>query len=265
MNGFRILDRILRGERPDSAVNSVSALIGVTILLAALYGCFMGSFGIFGRSEPEFWPIFASAVKVPALFFLTLLVTFPSLYIFNTILGTRLYFGDLLRLVSAGIAVLIAVLASLGPIVAFFSATTVNYPFILLLNVVVFALSGVFGISFLFRMLKYQVIHAEIQNGEELQTPEESQPEIREQESTSKRRFRKVTKPESAEPAVGKVFYVWMFAFGLVGMQMAWVLRPFVGDPHLPFAWFRPREASFFAGLWRSIELLLGIDGGDYR
>ena len=34
--------------------------------------------------------LFASAVKVPALFFLTLAVTFPSLYVFNALVGSRL-------------------------------------------------------------------------------------------------------------------------------------------------------------------------------
>jgi hypothetical protein len=27
---------------------------------------------------------------------------------------------------------------------------------------------------------------------------------------------------------------------------MGWVLRPFIGSPDLPFAWFRPRESNFF-------------------
>ncbi|MEX0679680.1 MAG: hypothetical protein WD063_21605, partial [Pirellulales bacterium] len=47
------------------------------------------------------------------------------------------------------------------------------------------------------------------------------------------------------------VFTVWMVVFGLVGAQMSWVLRPFVGSPDLPFEWFRPRESNFFEALWR--------------
>ena len=37
-----------------------------------------------------------------------------------------------------------------------------------------------------------------------------------------------------------------MIVFGLVGAQMGWVLRPFVGNPNLPFTWFRGRESNFF-------------------
>jgi hypothetical protein len=42
------------------------------------------------------------------------------------------------------------------------------------------------------------------------------------------------------------VFSCWVVVFGLVGAQMGWVLRPFIGSPKLPFQWFRPRESNFF-------------------
>ena len=34
------------------------------------------------------------------------------------------------------------------------------------------------------------------------------------------------------------VFRLWVVVFALVGAQMGWVLRPFVGNPNLPFTWF---------------------------
>ena len=37
-------------------------------------------------------------LKTPALFFLTLIVTLPSLYVFNALIGSRLRPLDLLRL-----------------------------------------------------------------------------------------------------------------------------------------------------------------------
>ena len=42
------------------------------------------------------------------------------------------------------------------------------------------------------------------------------------------------------------VFRIWIIVFGLVGAQMGWVLRPFIGAPGLPFALFRPRYSNFF-------------------
>ena len=47
-------------------------------------------------------------------------------------------------------------------------------------------------------------------------------------------------------PHVKAVFRCWMVLFALVGSQMGWVLRPFVGSPNLPFTWFRGRESNFF-------------------
>ena len=97
--------------------------------------------------------LIASTIKVPALFILTLLVTFPSLYVFNALVGSRLSFISLLRLLVAAMAVMLALLASFGTIVAFFSFTTESYPFMILLNVIVFAASGFLGLSFLLQTL----------------------------------------------------------------------------------------------------------------
>ena len=92
-------------------------------------------------------------LKVPALFFLTLIVTLPSLYVFNALVGSRLTLSTVIRLLVAALGVMLAVLASLGPIVAFFSVSTTSYPFMVLLNVVVFAASGFLGLAFLLQTL----------------------------------------------------------------------------------------------------------------
>jgi hypothetical protein len=54
-------------------------------------------------------------------------------------------------------------------------------------------------------------------------------------------------------PHVKTVFRCWVVLFGLVGAQMGWVLRPFVGDPSLPFTWLRPRGSNFFQGVWQAL------------
>lgn len=105
------------------------------------------------RRGPSLWQVVASAVKVPALFAPTLLVTFPSLYVFNALVGSRLRADSVLRLLVAALAVTVAVPASLGSIVAFFSVSTTSYPFMVLLNVAVFAASGLLGMAFLLQTL----------------------------------------------------------------------------------------------------------------
>jgi hypothetical protein len=50
----------------------------------------------------------------------------------------------------------------------------------------------------------------------------------------------------------------WLVVFALVGAQMSWVLRPFIGNPERDFTWFRPRDGSFFQSVWSSLRALLG-------
>ena len=54
------------------------------------------------------------------------------------------------------------------------------------------------------------------------------------------------------------MFWGWVVVFAVVGGQMSWVLRPFIGSPHREFAWFRPRDGSFVEGVMKSLRLLLG-------
>jgi len=130
--------------------------------------------------------------------------------------------------------------------VAFFSVTTTSYPFVVLLNVAVFAAAGAFGMSFLQRTLQRLAAvraapPAEPEGVVVLDQPGERRPAV--------------ARPV---PRVSPVFYAWMVLFGVVGAQMGWVLRPFVGSPDVPFAWFRPREASFVEGVVRSLRSLFG-------
>src|SRR5262245_20713144 len=131
---LKALDQILRGEatRPSALrYGTVEVPAGgltvVAAVLAVLYGICMGSYALFKQEGATYPQIVASAVKVPALFFLTLLVTFPSLYVSNALVGSRLSLGTMVRLLVATLGVLMAVLASLGPIVAFFSVMTTSY------------------------------------------------------------------------------------------------------------------------------------------
>ena len=50
---------------------------------------------------------------------------------------------------------------------------------------------------------------------------------------------------------------VWIFIYALVGAQMGWILRPFIGAPDLPFTFFRERQANFFIDVLRTLGELL--------
>jgi hypothetical protein len=201
----------------------------------------MGVFGVFNRDSPEYRLLANGMAKVPALFLLTLGVTFPSLYVFNALVGSRLTVLSLGRLLAAALGVTLAVLASFGPIVAFFSVTTASYPFILLLNVAVFALAGLLGMGFLLRTLFR--LSAAMRRPSDPSGPGDP-PLVRPADP-------------AADGRVKAVFTVWLVVFAVVGAQMSWVLRPFIGSPEQPFTWFRPRMSSFFEAVLHALRRLL--------
>lgn len=252
------LDRILRGEatkidelRGGDLRVPVFGLAVVIDALGIAYGACMGLFSLTSGGSHQPTQIVASMLKVPALFLLTLLVTFPSLYVFNALVGSRLRFGPTLRLLVASIAVMLAVLSSIGPIVAFFSLSSTSYSFMVLLNVAVFAVAGVLGLGFLLQTLQRMTIASVLGALPPIDPPppapgDEPQPSP-------------LDRVENREtlPRVRLVFRVWLLVFGLVGAQMGWVLRPFIGSPGAPFTWFRPRESNFFEAVVQHIQHLL--------
>ena len=274
------LDRILRGDatRPEHLRKAEIEIpivgISVTIIcLAVVYGFCMGVFALIRGFENSAYTsalmqTSASMCKVPLLFLLTLLVTFPSLYVFNALAGSKLKMVPVLKLLIASLSVNIAVLASMGPILAFFSLSTPNYPFIVLLNVIVFAVAGILGLVFLIQTLGRLTNHksntqSKLGNVGALPTDVHrtseslTKPPLATQ-PTSKY-HRKKTGPLDLPAnmvlgsSVWRVFYCWLAVFCLVGCQMGWVLRPFIGSPDLPFEWFRNRHSNFFEAVFKLI------------
>ena len=234
------LDRLLRGERTRTSAMEggrfelpLATFIPLAIILGAIYGFFMGWYALarhWGQDNPDgLRQLLASTIKLPALFLLTLVVTFPSLYVFNALVGTRLSFLATLRLLIAAIVVNLAVAASMGTILGFFTLSTTSYPFMVVLNVALLAVAGAVGLGFLL-----QTLHrlSAMQAGDEANPREPS--------------------------AANTIFYIWVVIYGLVGMQMGWLLRPFIGHPGAAFQWFRPRSGNFFQGLFENLQRLLG-------
>jgi hypothetical protein len=260
------LDRILRGEATRPAelrrgtleVLEQELAVGI-VILGAIYGACVGCFALVSRDEPEFRQLLASTFKVPALFCLTLVITFPSLYVFSALVGSRLTMVPMLRLLIAALSVLLAVLASLGPIVAFFSVTTTSYSFILFLNVAVFTVASVLGLGFLLKTLhRLSLIGAETMD----EVPVSDDPASAGAAEPAPPRPPPGPPQHGPAPVLSPqarfVFYIWVLVFTLVAAQMAWVLRPFVGDPKQPFVLFRHFDVSqqrgnshVFQGLWR--------------
>lgn len=283
LNWLKSLDRVLRGEATSpEAIQSgniqipLRGLCLVGLVLAMIYGACMGSFSIFREVNPDigtpydrYYQLAATTCKVPALFFLTLAITFPSLYVFNALVGSRLTLQSMLRLLVAALGVNLAVLASLGPIVAFFSVSTTSYHFMLLFNVLVFTVSGTLGLAFLIQTLNrisvsMQQVHVPASNS--MSSDEETSEKDEEKDGLNFVQAIVESQPTALDRIEGNVlgrhvkfvFGCWVLVFGLVGAQMGWVLRPFLGDPSMAFTLFRDRESNFFQGVFVALVALFG-------
>ncbi len=266
LSWFKELDRLLRGEltgvstlRAGGIEISAWRLAACILILAMVYGACMGTFALFHVKGPGVRQVVACMIKVPLLFYLTLLVTLPSLYVFNALVGSRMTLSTVIRLLVASVGVIVTVLASLGPIVAFFSVSTTSYPFMVLFNVVVFAVSGILGLTFLLQTLhrlsiadtrRPQATVSESWESEEAPEPNGGErPQLPEGPLDP-------LQNRVLSGHVKTVFQLWVIVFGLVGAQMGWVLRPFIGNPNLPFSWFRGRESNFFQAVLQTLSSL---------
>lgn len=258
---FSVIDKLLRGgftSREDLRLGRVGVPVGVLVvaglLLGAIYGLFMGLYGVLRPQSPTALQLLSTTAKVPLLFLLTLLVTFPSLYVFSALAGSALRFADTLKLLLVGIVVNLALLASFGPVTGFFTLSTESYPFMIILNVLFFGLGGIAGLVFVRKALNTIFEQAEVR---EL-------PAAPKAKKSSKSQPTGDTQPAAAPPALHErrakgIFLTWAVIYGVVGAQMGWILRPFIGSPHLPFQLFRERESHFFEAVLRTLGDLLGM------
>ena len=256
---LRDIDRLLRGGftqsdelRAGKLRIPARQLLVACLLLGALYGVMMGLYA--GTQSDNWVQVFASAIKVPLLFLLTLVVTFPSLYVFSALSRSRLDLGATLRLLLVAITVNLAVLASFGPVTAFFTFSTSSYPFMKVLNVIFFGVAGLIGLGFLRRALE-PILGAPAPRTEAV--VEEEQQERDEEETGAyvagvSKRQTLARLPAQVDPA-RRVFSAWLVIYGAVGAQMGWLLRPFIGTPNMPFQWFRQKESNFLHDIVRTL------------
>ncbi|MCC6359984.1 MAG: hypothetical protein IT450_14665 [Phycisphaerales bacterium] len=269
------LDDLLRGRRtdPQSLADgrvriSAPGFLTLAIVLGALYGLFMGLFAVINRSPTELMQLVASMVKLPALFLLTLLITFPSLYVFNALVGCRLTAASMLRLLVGAIVVNLAVAASFGPILGFFTLSTTSYSFMVVLNVALLGIAGVVGLGFLLKVLRrladWQAAQSWFEQTADAATPpkpDAAVPPGGDAASTAAHPTRAKLPPPAGGPTdpAGMILRVWLLIYAMVGAQMGWILRPFIGSPNLPFEWFRPRSGNFIEGLAGAIRSLVDV------
>ncbi len=199
------------------------AMLVSSFAFMAVYGLLLGSTHSLGQT-------LGTAVKLPLLFLVTLIICAPVLYIFNILFGANQRLNQSVALVLAAITVTAVLLLSFAPITLFFILTVINhYQFFKLLNVFFFIIAGSMGAFFLSQGM--EVVSAL------------ANPHVQEGKTNTHR----------------LVFYLWIVVYIFVGSQMAWTLRPFVGYPNAPFELFRQVGGNFYTDILASIGEILGF------
>jgi hypothetical protein len=193
------------------------AMLLSSVAFFALYGAVMGS-------SHSLWQALSSAVKLPILFLATLFVCAPTLYFFNILYGSNQSLTQNVALILTALTVTAVLLLSFAPITVFFLLTTSQYQFFKLLNVAIFAVSGIMGVTFLAQGM--QIVSADDNRG------------------ASARRW---------------VLLLWILVYAFVGSQMAWTIRPFIGAPSMDFELFRQLGGNFYSNVLASIGEALGF------
>lgn len=166
-------------------------------------GAFYGAaMGSFGaRSDGHILLAVFAAIKVPLLLLVCFLLTLPIFLVLNTLRGLRADLGDVVRAVLSGQATLALLLAALAPYTLVWYATSGNYEAAQLFNLAMFSVAS----------LSTQVV--------------------------LRRHYRILI---ARDPRHRQLLWLWLFLYAFVAIQMAWVLRPFIGDPRSEVQFFRP-------------------------
>jgi hypothetical protein len=171
-------------------------------LMVAAFGITYGAvMGSFGGVLGErFLQVVYSAVKVPLLLLGTFVLSLPSFFVVNTLFGLRSDFSHSLRALLATQAGLTIILASFAPFTILWYVSSSNYRGAVLFNTLMFGCASVVA-QWLLRRFYEPLI--------------------------------------KRNPQHRLLLRAWLVIYAFVGIQMAWVLRPFIGYPDAPTQFFR--------------------------
>lgn len=172
------------------------------VLAAAWGGAVYGAVmgGFGGLSGERATQVVYSAAKVPILLAATTALALPSFYVLNALAGLRPDFPAALRAVVGSQGAVGVVLASLAPYTAVWYASTADYAEAIVFNGVMFAVASWAA------------------------------------QRALRRRYARLI---ARNPRHRAVMRAWLFVYAFVGIQMGWVLRPFVGTPGARPTFFR--------------------------
>lgn len=145
------------------------------------------------------------AIKVPLMVAVSTLLCLPGFIVLSTILGLRHQLGRSLGAILASQASFTIALVSLGPVTRFLYSSGLDHRGAILMNGVMFALATFIAQLVLRRRMRVLVREA---------------------------------------PRQAIMLWVWGVLYVFVGIQMGWMMRPFIGTPGRPITFFREEPFS---------------------
>jgi hypothetical protein len=226
--GFRQISVLLRGEpEPINAWiqqwNPARAFLHVGVIVAGtgLYGAAMG----YWRDPLQ--ALFV-AVKFPLIILLTTLGNGLLNGMLAPLLGLNLGFRQCLQSVLMSHTITAAILGAFSPVMFFMiwnaplmsAHDRTGYDFIMLGHVLVIAFAGMAGNLRLSQLLR---------------------------------------RVSGSVTVSRRVLFAWLAGNLLLGSQLSWILRPFIGAPDLPVEFLRKEafNGNFFETIFRTIHQLL--------
>lgn len=224
----------------------VSLLISSSIFFA-IYGAIIGT-------SSGWLQAVSSAIKLPALYLITLIICLPTLFFFDILFGSVLGFSQYAALILTTVAVISVLLFSFAPITLFFLISVHDYNFFLLMNVAIFALTGIVGVRLFYAGMRSLTRRPDL----------EATAAMVRQTNMPMDDFESAeivpSREESLQHTRKRLLQFWLVLYALVGSQLGWTLRPFFGAPGEPFQLFRNIEGNFYGQVFRLILNLFGFN-----
>ena len=258
------LDEIRRNIKIER--KSVSLLVS-SCLFFAIYG------GIIGSSSSWLQAI-SSAIKLPALYLITLVICLPTLFFFDILFSSKLGLGQYFVLLLTTMSTISVLLFSFAPITLFFLISIHDYSFFLLLNIAIFALTGFVGVRLFYNGMQQISNHGQSLKSASSEAISSAETAAMLDTPTERAAKRPIMAPDADLPvervAVAKkddlyatrvrLLKFWLVLYALVGSQLGWTLRPFFGAPGETFQLFRAIEGNFYSTVFRTFWTLLGFN-----
>lgn len=184
-------DRLLRAYGREAVDPRAPHTLRRLLAVLCLFGITYGAvMGLFGGVANGRWlQAVYSGIKLPLLL-ATFLLALPSYFVLNTLLGLRGDFAHVVRVLITAQATLTVCLASLAPLTAFWYVSCGEYQPAVLFNCLMFAIASLAA-----------------------------------QWSLRRGYARLIRK----NPRHRALLRIWLVLYALVGIQMGWLLRPFIG------------------------------------